>query len=161
MALYHYGVGLLWSGSMLKSRIVKGWDFTVCASQPAHFTDAGRRHKDAGSKTKDSYLHPAIVVAWISASVLILGAPVSTGPHQELQVVPKNMPQVILQERKPKLRELESLIIDNEHVFPLPQRETLSLLHESVNKLLSSKAVCCSNIIEKVVWSTGNQCLFS
>lgn len=69
------------------------------------------------------------------------------------------MPQVALEGSSPELRDLESLIIGGEHVFPLLQRETL--LFGTLNKLLSSKAVFFTNILEKVVWSTGSQCLLS
>lgn len=49
--------------------------------------DAGRRHKTPESETKRTvYLFIAIAVACIPAFVPVLGAPVPTGKHKEVQV---------------------------------------------------------------------------
>ena len=58
--------------------------------------------------------------------------------------------QVVLQERNPKLQETESLMIGKEHIVLLPQRAILPLFYGSVNKLLSSRALCYTNVIGKM-----------
>ena len=101
-----------------------------------------------GQKQSTTYFLQAIIVDWISAFVLILGAPAPTGPYREIQAT--YTCQVVLQETNPKLQETESLMIGKEHIVLLSQRVTLPLFYGSVNQLLSSRALCYTNVIGKM-----------
>lgn len=78
-----------------------------------------------GQRQRMVHLFPAIAIAQISAFMLIQGAPVTTRPHKQAQVILTHVTGLWQERKHPKLRELESLIMGSGHVFPLPQCETL------------------------------------
>lgn len=84
--------------------------------------NAGRRHKTPGSKTKDSlFTHNNSISQIISICS-------HSRSLDSLRAMQRGMGDSYTEGRNPEFRELDSLLVGYEHVFPFPQKETLPFI---------------------------------
>ena len=106
----------------------------------------GRKHDTLGSEIKENllfttlavpeYQHFLVPVPWVPIPTRCCRGPSDTWTCSELLIT-----------RNPEFREPKHFLMGCKHAWPLMQQEIVSTFQ------------VCANILEKLVWNKGNQCL--